>query len=160
MALTVTSPSSPGPIGPGFIVQVHNPAVGPIPSDDFIEVWLTVAGSQQICGMCMPSLSSHDPEDTMGVIMRTSYAPFSLAVDGRNLAFALTTAVSSGSAVGFHVNWRHSNHTLVDTYTDPGGWTWDPLTGLWSQAHRLNQNVQGANLAQILAAVQTTFPAT
>lgn len=150
MALSFIAPLTAGLCGPGYMVQVYNDAIGPIPIDDWVEAWMhdTANTTMRLTGGTYPSNGSRSVSVMLGQrTRRITAGRFDQHAAGYN---AKITAV-----------WYHANGAAVDSITSAGTYTWDPVGGLGELIGVVGSGAYSdTTLSQILAAVSKTFPRT
>lgn len=124
MALTVVTPGTPGPIGPGYSFQLHTSLVGPYPTTDLIQVTLQPAGGFTLLRTrWIASGSSAFPQTTLGWM--TDGDPITRQAGKLDPAAA-------GAAITISMTWLHASGAVFDSGNDTRAWTWDPVGGLGS----------------------------
>lgn len=147
MALSLSGAITNGNVGPGYTVVVHNPAVGPIPADDTVDVEVQVTTgftSGLVAGRSLAA-GSHDVAVTLGIGQSAVYSP------------GIGRHVAQGDACNLDLTWRHADGTLVD-HTNLSGFTFESVTYVYKLLLALVAGTSSnSQLAQILAAVQHTY---
>jgi hypothetical protein len=150
MALSLIAPLTSGLCGPGYMVQVYNDAIGPIPIDDWVEAWM------------------HDPANSTMRLTSGTYP----SGGSRSVSVMLgrrTRSIQAGRfdqhAAGFNAKitavWYHDNGAAVDSIISAGTYTWDPVGGLGELIGLTSSGVySNTTLSEILAAVKKTLPRT